>query len=162
QPGRPRLPRRRRRRARPRRLLPRGRGANLGERDQHDPGLHAHLGLPAALGGHGTPVPAAGRSADRAGPRTSRAEARPGVSRLRPDVVVATGGFVALPTALAAAARRRPLLVHEQVVVPGLANRVIARVAGRVAVTFAASAVAFPAEKVVVTGNPVRPELLGG
>ncbi len=84
------------------------------------------------------------------------------LGRLRPDVVVATGGFVAVPTALAAAARRSPLLVHEQVVVPGLANRVIARVAGRVAVTFAASAAAFPAEKVVVTGNPVRPELLGG
>ncbi|MBI3454418.1 MAG: undecaprenyldiphospho-muramoylpentapeptide beta-N-acetylglucosaminyltransferase [Candidatus Rokubacteria bacterium] len=84
------------------------------------------------------------------------------LGRLRPDVVVATGGFVAVPTALAAAARRRPLLVHEQVAVPGLANRLIARLADRVAVTFAASAAAFPAWKVVVTGNPVRPELLAG
>jgi UDP-N-acetylglucosamine--N-acetylmuramyl-(pentapeptide) pyrophosphoryl-undecaprenol N-acetylglucosamine transferase len=84
------------------------------------------------------------------------------LGRLRPDVVVATGGFVAVPTALAAAARRRPLLVHEQVVVPGLANRLIARGADRVAVTFAAAAAAFPADKVVVTGNPVRPELLAG
>jgi UDP-N-acetylglucosamine--N-acetylmuramyl-(pentapeptide) pyrophosphoryl-undecaprenol N-acetylglucosamine transferase len=81
---------------------------------------------------------------------------------LCPDVVVATGGFVAVPTALAAAVRRRPLLVHEQVVVPGLANRLIARFADRVAVTFAASASAFPADKVVVTGNPTRPELLVG
>jgi UDP-N-acetylglucosamine--N-acetylmuramyl-(pentapeptide) pyrophosphoryl-undecaprenol N-acetylglucosamine transferase len=77
-------------------------------------------------------------------------------------VVVATGGFVAVPTAVAAAARRCPLLVHEQVVVPGLANRLIARLADRVAVTFAASASAFPAGKVVVTGNPIRPELLAG
>ncbi|MBI4011340.1 MAG: undecaprenyldiphospho-muramoylpentapeptide beta-N-acetylglucosaminyltransferase [Candidatus Rokubacteria bacterium] len=84
------------------------------------------------------------------------------LGRLRPDVVVATGGFVAVPTALAAAVRRRPLLVHEQVAVPGLANRLIARVADRVAVTFAASAGAFPASKVVVTGNPVRPELTAG
>jgi UDP-N-acetylglucosamine--N-acetylmuramyl-(pentapeptide) pyrophosphoryl-undecaprenol N-acetylglucosamine transferase len=84
------------------------------------------------------------------------------LGRLHPDVVVATGGFVAVPTALAAAARRRPLLVHEQVVVPGLANRLTARLADRVAVTFAASAAAFPAGKVVVTGNPVRPELLAG
>jgi len=76
------------------------------------------------------------------------------LGRLRPDVVVATGGFVAVPTALAAAARRRPLLVHEQVVVPGLANRLIARVAGRVAVSFAAAAAAFPPGKVVVTGTP--------
>jgi UDP-N-acetylglucosamine--N-acetylmuramyl-(pentapeptide) pyrophosphoryl-undecaprenol N-acetylglucosamine transferase len=84
------------------------------------------------------------------------------LGRLRPDVVVATGGFVAVPTAVAAAARRHPLLVHEQVVVPGLANRLIARVADRIAVTFAASAAAFPAGKVVVTGNPIRPELHAG
>ena len=74
------------------------------------------------------------------------------VDRLRPDVVLATGGYVAVPTALAAVARRRPLLAHEQVVVPGLANRLIGRLATRVAVTFAASSGAFPAAKVVVTG----------
>ena len=84
------------------------------------------------------------------------------LGRLRPDVVVATGGFVAVPTALAAALRRRPLLVHEQVAVPGLANRLIGRLADRVAVTFAVSAGAFPAGRVVVTGNPVRAELTAG
>jgi len=84
------------------------------------------------------------------------------LGRLRPDVVVTTGGFVSVPTALAAALRRRPLLVHEQVVVPGLANRLIARLADRVAISFAASGSAFPPAKVVVTGNPVRPELLAG
>jgi UDP-N-acetylglucosamine--N-acetylmuramyl-(pentapeptide) pyrophosphoryl-undecaprenol N-acetylglucosamine transferase len=84
------------------------------------------------------------------------------LGRLRPDVVVATGGFVAVPTAVAAATWRLPLLVHEQVVVPGLANRLIGRVATRIAVTFAASAPAFPAGKVVVTGNPIRPELHAG
>jgi UDP-N-acetylglucosamine--N-acetylmuramyl-(pentapeptide) pyrophosphoryl-undecaprenol N-acetylglucosamine transferase len=84
------------------------------------------------------------------------------LGRLRPDVVVATGGFVAVPTAVAAALRRIPLLVHEQVVVPGLANRLIARLADRVAVTFAASAAAFPRDRVVVTGNPIRPELHAG
>jgi UDP-N-acetylglucosamine--N-acetylmuramyl-(pentapeptide) pyrophosphoryl-undecaprenol N-acetylglucosamine transferase len=84
------------------------------------------------------------------------------LGRLRPDVVVATGGFVAVPTALAAAMRRRPLLVHEQVVVPGLANRLIARFADTIAVTFAASAAAFPSGKTVVTGNPIRPELHAG
>src|SRR5262249_26492946 len=84
------------------------------------------------------------------------------LGRLRPDVVVATGGFVAVPTAVAAALRQVPLLVHEQVVVPGLANRAIARLADRVALTFAAASPAFPAAKVVVTGNPIRPELFAG
>src|SRR5207249_5145987 len=49
--------------------------------------------------------------------------------RLRPRVVFATGGFVALPVALAAALARVPLVVHEQTAVPGLANRVAARLA---------------------------------
>jgi UDP-N-acetylglucosamine--N-acetylmuramyl-(pentapeptide) pyrophosphoryl-undecaprenol N-acetylglucosamine transferase len=84
------------------------------------------------------------------------------LGRLRPGVMVATGGFVSVPPAVAAALRRCPLLVHEQVVVPGLANRLIARVADQVAVSFAAAAAAFPAGKVVVTGNPTRPEILAG
>lgn len=79
--------------------------------------------------------------------------------RFSPHVVVATGGFVAVPTALAAWLLKLPLLIHEQTAVSGLANRLTARLARRVAVTFPASAAHFPPEKVVVTGNPVRPEL---
>jgi UDP-N-acetylglucosamine--N-acetylmuramyl-(pentapeptide) pyrophosphoryl-undecaprenol N-acetylglucosamine transferase len=82
--------------------------------------------------------------------------------RLRPRVVLATGGFVALPTVLAAAPLRVPIVVHEQTSVPGLANRVAARLARRVAVTFAESARHFPAGRVVVTGNPLRPDLRSG
>jgi len=82
--------------------------------------------------------------------------------RLRPRVVLATGGFVALPVALAAALARIPVVVHEQTAVPGLANRIAARVARRVAVTFAESAAFFGAARTVVTGNPIRPELRTG
>lgn len=82
--------------------------------------------------------------------------------RLRPRVVFATGGFVALPVAVAAGLARIPIVVHEQTSVPGLANRVAARLAHRVAITFADSAAFFPAAKVVVTGNPLRPELRAG
>jgi UDP-N-acetylglucosamine--N-acetylmuramyl-(pentapeptide) pyrophosphoryl-undecaprenol N-acetylglucosamine transferase len=82
--------------------------------------------------------------------------------RLRPRVVLATGGFVALPVVLAAALTRRPVVIHEQTAVPGLANRVAARVACRIAVSFAEAGATFPAAKVVVTGNPLRPELRGG
>jgi UDP-N-acetylglucosamine--N-acetylmuramyl-(pentapeptide) pyrophosphoryl-undecaprenol N-acetylglucosamine transferase len=77
-------------------------------------------------------------------------------------VVFATGGFVALPVVIAAAAARRPVVIHEQTAVPGLANRIAARVARHVAVSFAGAATAFPAAKVVVTGNPLRPELRDG
>jgi UDP-N-acetylglucosamine--N-acetylmuramyl-(pentapeptide) pyrophosphoryl-undecaprenol N-acetylglucosamine transferase len=81
---------------------------------------------------------------------------------LDPRVVFATGGFVALPVAVAAALTRRPLVIHEQTVVPGLANRVASRFARRVAVSFREAAATFPARKVVLTGNPLRPELRAG
>src|SRR5262245_32982178 len=84
------------------------------------------------------------------------------VGRLRPRVVFATGGFVAVPVAVAAAARGVPLVVHEQTAVPGLANRLTARLAQRVAVTFPDESKAFAPAKVVVTGNPLRPELRAG
>ena len=82
--------------------------------------------------------------------------------RLRPRVVFATGGFVALPVVVAAAALRIPIVIHEQVTVPGLANRIAARLARRIAITFAESARHFPAARTVVTGNPLRPELRAG
>jgi UDP-N-acetylglucosamine--N-acetylmuramyl-(pentapeptide) pyrophosphoryl-undecaprenol N-acetylglucosamine transferase len=82
--------------------------------------------------------------------------------RLRPRVVLATGGFVALPVVVAAALARIPVVVHEQTAVPGLANRLAARWARRIAVTFAESAPRFPAPRVVVTGNPLRPGLREG
>jgi UDP-N-acetylglucosamine--N-acetylmuramyl-(pentapeptide) pyrophosphoryl-undecaprenol N-acetylglucosamine transferase len=82
--------------------------------------------------------------------------------RLQPRVVLATGGFVALPVVLGAALARIPVVVHEQTAVPGLANRVAARLARRVAITFPGSEAHFPAGRVVVTGNPLRPDLRAG
>jgi UDP-N-acetylglucosamine--N-acetylmuramyl-(pentapeptide) pyrophosphoryl-undecaprenol N-acetylglucosamine transferase len=82
--------------------------------------------------------------------------------RLHPRVVLSTGGFVGLPVVLAAAVARRPIVIHEQTAVPGLANRIAARFARRIAITFPDRAGIFPAAKVVLTGNPLRPELRGG
>jgi UDP-N-acetylglucosamine--N-acetylmuramyl-(pentapeptide) pyrophosphoryl-undecaprenol N-acetylglucosamine transferase len=84
------------------------------------------------------------------------------VRRLAPRVVLATGGFVALPVVLGAALARVPVVVHEQTSVPGLANRIAARLARRVAITFAPSERHFPPDRVVVTGNPLRPDLRAG
>jgi len=82
--------------------------------------------------------------------------------RLKPDLLLATGGFVSLPPALAARTLRIPVVVHEQTSVPGLANRVAGRFARRIALTFPLTDGAFPPERTVLTGNPLRPELLGG
>jgi UDP-N-acetylglucosamine--N-acetylmuramyl-(pentapeptide) pyrophosphoryl-undecaprenol N-acetylglucosamine transferase len=82
--------------------------------------------------------------------------------RLRPRVLFGTGGFVSVPPALAAWVLGIPVVVHEQTAVPGLANRIVGRFARRVALTFPLPRPVFPAERVVVTGNPLRPDLLGG
>jgi UDP-N-acetylglucosamine--N-acetylmuramyl-(pentapeptide) pyrophosphoryl-undecaprenol N-acetylglucosamine transferase len=75
--------------------------------------------------------------------------------------VVTFGGYVSFPLSWAARRTGRPLVVHEQNSVPGLANRVAARWADRVAVTFPGSDERFPhPERVAVTGNPVRPSIL--
>lgn len=73
---------------------------------------------------------------------------------------VTFGGYVSFPLAWASSRLGLPLVVHEQNSVPGLANRVAARWADRVAVTFPASADEFPyPERTTVTGNPVRREM---
>lgn len=76
--------------------------------------------------------------------------------REQPRVVLSLGGFAAAPCAFAARALRIPVVVHEQNAVAGAANRAIARWA-------VASAVSFPGTELpraVVTGNPVRPEMV--
>lgn len=74
---------------------------------------------------------------------------------------VTFGGYVAFPLARAAYLAHLPLVVHEQNSVPGLANRVASRWADRIAVTFPGSADRFPRpERVAVTGNPVRREIV--
>ena len=75
------------------------------------------------------------------------------------DVVCGMGGYVTLPVALAARMEGVPVVLHEQNAVPGIANRLAARVASRIAVGVEAAAAAFPPERTVVVGNPVRPEL---
>jgi UDP-N-acetylglucosamine--N-acetylmuramyl-(pentapeptide) pyrophosphoryl-undecaprenol N-acetylglucosamine transferase len=82
--------------------------------------------------------------------------------RLRPDVILATGGFVSLPPVMAGSAIGISVLVHEQTAVVGLANRIAGRLARRVALTFEETRHSLPPEKIVITGNPLRPELRGG
>lgn len=74
------------------------------------------------------------------------------VDRVRPDVVVGYGGYVSLPVYLAARRRRLPLVVHEQNALPGLANRVGARLTRHVAVSFPGT----PLPHARVVGLPIR------
>jgi UDP-N-acetylglucosamine--N-acetylmuramyl-(pentapeptide) pyrophosphoryl-undecaprenol N-acetylglucosamine transferase len=73
------------------------------------------------------------------------------------------GGYVSVPAVLAAARAHIPVVLHEQNAVPGLANRVLSRVAQAVALSFQDAAGRFPRRvrgRTILTGNPVRPEIL--
>jgi UDP-N-acetylglucosamine--N-acetylmuramyl-(pentapeptide) pyrophosphoryl-undecaprenol N-acetylglucosamine transferase len=79
------------------------------------------------------------------------------VSKRRPDVVIGVGGYSSGPVVLAAALRRRPTLVLEQNAVPGLTNRLLARVVDSAAVSYP-DTLKFFGGRGVVAGNPVRSE----
>jgi UDP-N-acetylglucosamine--N-acetylmuramyl-(pentapeptide) pyrophosphoryl-undecaprenol N-acetylglucosamine transferase len=78
----------------------------------------------------------------------------------QPDVVLGTGGYASAAVMFAAALLRIPTVVHEANVVPGRVNRLLARLCTRVALTYDASVPYFPKGKTVVTGLPVRADLL--
>jgi UDP-N-acetylglucosamine--N-acetylmuramyl-(pentapeptide) pyrophosphoryl-undecaprenol N-acetylglucosamine transferase len=77
------------------------------------------------------------------------------------DVVCGMGAYVTLPVAVGAWRAGVPVVLHEQNAVPGIANRLAARVARTVAlgVAEAAAALPVPRERTAVVGNPVRPQL---
>ena len=77
------------------------------------------------------------------------------LKRIRPDVVLGMGGFISFPGGMMAVLRGRPLVVHEQNSVAGLANRVLAAVADRVLSGFPDVI-----KKAVWSGNPVRAEIV--
>ena len=81
------------------------------------------------------------------------------LSTRRPDLVIGVGGYSSGPVVLAAAARGIPTMLLEQNAVPGLTNRLLARVVSAAAVTFE-STMTFFRGRGFVSGNPVRPEFL--
>ena len=80
--------------------------------------------------------------------------------RFRPQLAFAAGGFASVPPMLAARIAGAKTLVHQQDVEPGLANRLLVPFAQRITVTLPSSLEHFPADRSVVTGNPVRREFL--
>jgi UDP-N-acetylglucosamine--N-acetylmuramyl-(pentapeptide) pyrophosphoryl-undecaprenol N-acetylglucosamine transferase len=83
------------------------------------------------------------------------------ISRHRPRVVIGVGGYSSGPVVALAALRGVSTLLMEQNAMPGLTNRLLARVVSAAAVTYDAS-LAFFGSKAFVAGNPVRPEFFHG
>lgn len=79
-----------------------------------------------------------------------------------PDAVFSKGGAASVPIALAAWIYQIPILLHDSDAVAGRANRFVARYATRIAIAYEKARRYFPANKIALTGNPIRPEVLTG
>lgn len=84
------------------------------------------------------------------------------LKEFKPDVIFSKGGFVAVPVVLAARHRHIPTIIHESDMTPGLANKLCIPSAKKVCCNFPETLQYLPAEKAVLTGSPIRAELLKG
>ena len=78
----------------------------------------------------------------------------------RPDVVLGVGGYSAGPVVMAAWVLGIPRGIHEQNIMPGMTNRLLAYVTDRIYVSFKNTRIKAPVQKIHLTGNPVRKEIL--
>lgn len=84
------------------------------------------------------------------------------LGKLKPDIIFSKGGFVSVPVVLAARLRHIPVIIHESDITPGLANKIAIPAAKKVCCNFPETLKYLPKEKAVLTGSPIRRELLSG
>ena len=89
-------------------------------------------------------------------------EAKKLLKQLKPDVVFSKGGFVTVPVVIAAGRRKIPTIIHESDMTPGLANKLCLSSASKICCNFPETVNNLPADKAVLTGTPIRQELLSG
>ncbi len=80
----------------------------------------------------------------------------------KPDVIFSKGGFVAVPVVLAAKSLHIPTIIHESDMTPGLANKLCIPSARKVCCNFPETLTYLPADKAVLSGSPIRHELMSG
>lgn len=90
-------------------------------------------------------------------------QSRKVIKRFKPDIVIGTGGYVSGPVLFNASMSKIPTVIHEQNSFPGVTNKILSKMVTRVLTSFEDSHKRFPEasqEKLVLTGNPVRKEIL--
>lgn len=80
----------------------------------------------------------------------------------KPDIVFSKGGFVSVPVVLGAFLNKIPIIIHESDITPGLANKIAMPYATKICVTFPEALNHVNKKKAVLTGSPIRRELLQG
>lgn len=76
--------------------------------------------------------------------------------KFKPDIVVGFGGYVSIPVIMSAFLLRIPIVIHEQTMEVGLANKIVSRLATKICISWNSSRKYFQKEKIVLTGNPIR------
>ncbi len=89
-------------------------------------------------------------------------EAKNLIRDLKPDVIFSKGGFVSVPVVLAGKKCKVPVIIHESDMTPGLANKIAIPSATKICCNFPETLAHLPKEKAVLTGSPIRQELLSG
>ncbi len=84
------------------------------------------------------------------------------IKEYRPDVVFSKGGFVTVPVVMAAKRCKIPVIIHESDMTPGLANKMCIPAASTICCNFPETLAYLPKDKAVLTGSPIRKELLKG
>lgn len=87
-------------------------------------------------------------------------QARKLLKQLKPDVIFSKGGFVTVPVVIAAKGLKIPAVIHESDMTPGLANKLCIPSAAKICCNFPETVKQLPADKAVLTGTPIRQELL--
>ena len=82
------------------------------------------------------------------------------LSKIKPDVILGFGGYLFLPVALAAKFLKIPIVIHEQTLDAGFTNKLVSRFAKKVCLSWESSGKYFPKEKIVLTGNTIRQEVI--
>ena len=89
-------------------------------------------------------------------------EAHKLIRQLKPDVIFSKGGFVSVPVVLAGKRCKVPVIIHESDMTPGLANKIAIPSVAKVFCNFPETLKSLPEGKAVLTGSPIRQELLSG
>lgn len=89
-------------------------------------------------------------------------EAKKIISKEKPDIIFSKGGFVTVPVVIAASMKKIPVVAHESDITPGLANKLASPFCNKLCVTFRESLQFIKNNKGILTGSPIRKEILTG
>ena len=82
------------------------------------------------------------------------------INKFKPDVVIGTGGYASGPLLYVATKKNIPTLIHEQNAFPGITNKLLGKSVNKICVSYPNMEKYFSKDKIILTGNPIRKEIL--